>query len=365
MRVAPPITLSDSDKKTLEKHTRSRSVSVRLSERSRIVLLAAAGLENKVIAQRLKIPPNTVGKWRNRFIEGGLPSIRKDKPRGANHGGQDTGKQARLRKKIIATTTQAKPDNATHWSTRTLAAALKTTHSFVHRVWQSVGLKPHLEKTFKVSNDPQFEEKLCDIVGLYLNPPDNAVVLCIDEKTSIQALDRTQPGLPLKKGRCGTITHDYKRHGTSTLFAALEVATGTVTGSCYQKHTHQEFLKFIKTVDDQTDKEKDLHIIVDNYATHKHKKVRNWLKRHPRVFLHFTPTSASWLNLVERFFGVLTEKQLKRGVFTSVAELEHTILEYIAKLNTNPKPFVWTKSAEEILQKVHRARGTLNNIQSN
>ena len=365
MRVAATITLSDSDKKTLEKNTRSRSVSVRLAERSHIVLLSAAGLENKVIAQRLNIPPNKVGKWRNRFVEGGMTSISKDKPRGANHGGQDTGKQARLRKKIIETTTQAKPGNATHWSTRTLADALHTTHSFVHRVWQSVGLKPHLEKTFKVSNDPHFEEKLCDVVGLYVNPPDNAVVFCIDEKTSIQALDRTQPGLPFKKGRCGTITHDYKRNGTSTLFAALDVVTGSVTGECYQKHTHKEFLKFIKTVEGQTAKDKDLHIIVDNYSTHKHEKVRNWLKRNTRVFLHFTPTSSAWLNLVERFFGVLTEKQLKRGVFTSVAELEHKIREYIAQHNTNPKPFVWTKSAEEILEKVNRARSALDNIQSN
>jgi len=365
MRVATPITLSHTDKKTLAKNTRSRSVSVRLAERSHIVLLSAAGLENKVIAHRLKIPPNKVGKWRNRFFEGGMTAISQDKPRGANHGGQDTGKQARLRQRIIETTTQAKPDNATHWSTRTLADALNTTHSFVHRVWQSVGLKPHLEKTFKVSNDPHFEEKLCDVVGLYLHPPDNAVVFCIDEKTSIQALDRTQPGLPLKKGRCGTITHDYKRNGTSTLFAALEVATGSVTGACYQKHTHKEFLKFIKTVEGQTDKDKDLHIIVDNYSTHKHEKVRNWLKRNPRVVLHFTPTSSSWLNLVERFFGVLTEKQLKRGVFTSVAELEHTIIEYIHKQNTNPKPFVWTKSAEEILKKVNRARSALDNMQSN
>ena len=365
MRVATKITLADFDKKTLEKNTRSRSVSVRLSERSQIVLLSAAGLENKVIAQRLKIPPNKVGKWRNRFFEGGMTLISKDKPRGANHGGQDTGKQARLRKKIIETTTQAKPDNATHWSTRTLADALHTTHSFVHRVWQSVGLKPHLDKTFKVSNDPHFEEKLCDVVGLYLNPPDNVVVFCIDEKTSIQALDRTQPGLPLKKGRCGTVTHDYKRNGTSTLFAALEVATGSVTGACYQKHTHKEFLQFIKTVEGHTDKDKDLHIIVDNYSTHKHEKVRNWLKRHTRVVLHFTPTSSSWLNLVERFFGVLTEKQLKRGVFTSVAELEQKIREYIDKHNKDPKPFVWTKSAEEILQKVNRARSTLVKIQSN
>ena len=365
MRVAKKIVLSDSDKKILEKNTKSRSVSIRLSERSKIVLLSAEGLENKAIAQKLDIPPNKVGKWRNRFLEDGIESISKDKPRGANHGGKDTLEQARLRKKIIEKTTQEKPDNATHWSTRTLAEELNTTHSFVHRVWQSVGLKPHLEKTFKVSNDPHFEEKLCDVVGLYVNPPENAVVFCVDEKTSIQALDRTQPGLPLKKGRCGTVTHDYKRNGTSTLFAALDVATGSVTGECYQKHTHKEFLKFLKKVEDQTDKDKDLHIIDDNYATHKHEKVKHWLNRNKRVFLHFIPTSSSWLNLVERFFGVLTEKQLKRGVFTSVDELEQKIIAYIDTNNENPKPFVWTKSAEEILGKVNRARSTLNNMHSN
>ena len=364
MRVATKITLSDSDKKILEKNAKSRAVSIRLAERSKLILLSAEGLKNKAIAEKLNIPPNKVGKWRNRFAEGGIKSIIKDKPRGANHGGKDTFKQARLRKKIIDKTTQEKPDNATHWSTRSLAEALGTTHSFVHRVWQSVGLKPHLENTFKVSNDPHFEEKLCDVVGLYLNPPENAVVFCIDEKTSIQALDRTQPGLPLKKGRCGTVTHDYKRNGTSTLFAALDVATGSVTGECYQKHTHKEFLKFLKKVEGQTDKDKELHVIVDNYSTHKHEKVKNWLKRNKRVFLHFIPTSSSWLNLVERFFGMLTERQLKRGVFTSVEELEQKIIAYIDKNNANPKPFVWTKSAEEILEKVNRARSTLDNMQS-
>ena len=365
MRVAARITLSDSDRQILEKNTKSRAVSIRLLERSKIVLLSAEGLENKEIAQRLHIAPNKVGLWRNRFAEGGIKAISKDKPRGANQGGKDSFKQARLRKRVIEKTTREKPDNATHWSTRTLAEALNTTHSFVHRVWQSVGLKPHLEKTFKVSNDPHFEEKLCDVVGLYLNPPENAIVFCIDEKTSIQALDRTQPGLPLKKGRCGTVTHDYKRNGTSTLFAALEVATGNVTGECYQKHTHKEFLKFLKQVEGKTAKDKDLHIIVDNYSTHKHKKIQNWLKRNKRVFLHFTPTSSSWLNLVERFFGVLTHRQLKRGVFTSVDELEQKIIEYIDKNNKNPKPFVWTKSVEEILEKVNRARSTLDNIRSN
>lgn len=365
MRIATPIILTDTDKQILQKNIRSRAISIRLSERSKIVLLSAQGLDNKTIAQKLNILPNKVGKWRNRFAEGGLESISKDKPRGANHGGKNTLKQAKLRNKIIEKTTREKPSNATHWSTRTLAKELKTTHSFVNRVWQSVGLKPHLEKTFKVSNDPHFEEKLCDVVGLYLDPPKNAIVFCIDEKTSIQALDRTQPGLPLKKGRCGTMTHDYKRNGTSTLFAALEVATGNVTGECYQKHTHKEFLKFLKKVDAQTDESKDLHIIVDNYATHKHEKVRNWLKRNKRVFLHFTPTSSSWLNLVERFFGVLTEKQLKRGIFTSVDDLEQKIIEYINNNNKDPKPFVWTKTAEEILNKVNRARTTLDNMRSN
>ena len=365
MRIATAIILTDADRQILQKNTRSRAVSIRLSERSKIILLSAEGLDNKTIAQKLNILPNKVGKWRNRFAEGGLESISKDKPRGANHGGKNTLKQAKLRNRIIEKTTQEKPANATHWSTRTLAKELNTTHSFVNRVWQSTGLKPHLEKTFKVSNDPHFEEKLCDVVGLYLDPPENAIVFCIDEKTSIQALDRTQPGLPLKKGRCGTITHDYKRNGTSTLFAALDVATGNVTGECYQKHTHKEFLKFLKKVEAQTDKSKDLHIIIDNYATHKHEKIRNWLKRNKRVFLHFTPTSSSWLNLVERFFGVLTEKQLKRGVFTSVYDLEQKIIEYIDNNNKDPKPFIWTKTAEEILNKVNRAQATLYNMQSN
>jgi transposase len=365
MRVAAKIALANSEKIILERNVNSRSVSLRLYERSKIILLAAEGIENKDIAQQLNIPSNKVGRWRNRFAEGGIESLSKEKPRGGNHGGKSTVKQARLRRKIIEKTTQEKPRDATHWSTRTLAEELNTTHSYVHRVWQSVGLKPHLEKTFKVSNDPHFEEKLCDVVGLYLNPPENAVVFCVDEKTSIQALDRTQPGLPIKKGRCGTMTHDYKRNGTSTLFAALEVATGFVTGKCYQKHTHKEFLSFLKQVNKQTDLGKDLHIIVDNYSTHKHEKIKNWLKRNKRVQLHFIPTSSSWLNLVERFFGVLTQKQLKRGIFTSVKNLEQKIIEYIDIRNENPKPFVWTKSVEEILEKVNRARKVLDNIQLN
>lgn len=354
------INLSAEEKKQLEKNIRSRKTPVRLRERSHIVLLAADRVPNYTIAKRLNLDINTVGRWRNRFAEEGYASIEKDRPRGANHGGKDSAKQAKLRSLIIKKTTQEKPKDATHWSVRSLAKELGTTHSLVGRVWKEVGLKPHLERYFKVSNDPLFEEKLHDVVGLYLNPPEKAVVFCVDEKSSIQALDRTQPGLPLKAGRCGTITHDYKRHGTSTLFAAVNVETGGVIGECKSRHRHQEFLAFLKTVEQQVPEELDLHLIVDNYATHKHEKVRNWLKRNPRVQLHFIPTSSSWLNLVERFFGLITEKQIRRGIFTSVAALEQAIHEFIEQHNANKRPFVWTKSAADILEKVGRARTALS-----
>jgi len=358
------INLSAEEKKQLEKNIRSRKTPVRLRERSHIVLLAADRVPNYKIAKRLKLDINTVGRWRNRFADEGYASIEKDRPRGANHGGKDSAKQAKLRSLIIKKTTQEKPKGATHWSVRSLAKELGTTHSLVGRVWKEVGLKPHLERYFKVSNDPHFEEKLHDVVGLYLNPPEKAVVFCVDEKSSIQALDRTQPGLPLKAGRCGTVTHDYKRHGTSTLFAALNVETGGVIGECKSRHRHQEFLAFLKTVEKQVPEGLDLHLIVDNYATHKHEKVRNWIKRNPRVHLHFIPTSSSWLNLVERFFGLITEKQIRRGVFSSVAALEEAIHEFIEQHNANKKPFVWTKSAADILEKVGRARAALLSQQS-
>lgn len=358
------INLSAAERNQLEKNIRSRKTPVRLRERSQIVLMAADRVPNYIIAERLELDINTVGRWRNRFAEEGYPSIEKDRPRGANHGGRSSVEQAKLRSLIIKKTTKEKPDGATHWSVRSLARELGTTHSLVGRVWKEVGLKPHLERQFKVSNDPQFEEKLHDVVGLYLNPPEKAVVFCVDEKSSIQALDRTQPGLPLKAGRCGTTTHDYKRHGTSTLFAALNVETGGVIGECKPRHRHQEFLAFLKTVEKQVPKGLDLHLIVDNYATHKHEKVRNWIKRNPRVHLHFIPTSSSWLNLVERFFGLITEKQIRRGVFTSVAALEQSIQEFIEHHNADKKPFVWTKSAADILEKVGRARATLLTQQS-
>jgi len=358
------ITLTTQEKKQLQQNIKSRKTPVRLLERSKIILLADEGTPNYKIAKKLKIDVNKVGRWRNRFAQYGLQGIEKDLPRGANHGGKNTAEQTRLRSKIIKVTTQSKPKDGTHWSTRSLAKKLKINHSFVNRVWREAGLKPHLSSQFKVSNDPAFEEKLHDVVGLYLSPPENAIVFCVDEKSSIQALDRTQPGLPMKPGRCGTMTHDYKRHGTSTLFAALNTLTGEVIGKCQKRHTHKEFLSFLKDVEKQTSKEFELHLIVDNYATHKHEKVKAWLKRNNRVHLHFIPTSSSWLNLVERFFGLLTEKQLRRGVFTSVKELEKAIMQFIEAHNENKKPFIWTKTAEEILVKVERARKSLSYQQS-
>ena len=360
MRAAVHIMLGDGDRNLLHRTIRSRRSAVRLVERSKIVLLAAERKSNTEISRTLGIDPHKVGRWRTRYAKRGYAGIVKDAPRGATHGGKKTADQVRLGQEVLRRTTQDKPPGATHWSTRSLAKAIGCQHSFVHRVWTRHGLKPHLVTHFKVSNDPKFEEKLHDVVGLYLNPPDKAVVLCVDEKSSIQALDRTQPGLPMKKGRCGTMTHDYKRHGTSTLFAALNVLSGQVLGTCMQRHRHQEFLKFLNRIDRTVDKTVELHIIMDNYATHKHAKVQAWLTKHKRVHFHFIPTSSSWLNLVERFFANITAKQIRRGVFRSVAELEAAIGAYIAQNNTAPKPFVWTKSAEHIIAKVARARAALN-----
>ena len=353
------VTLSEKDKQRLERAVKSRTSSQRLVIRAQIILLASEQVINGEIAERLGINKNTVGLWRNRYVEEGFEGLLTDRPRGHNQGGKSSEEQERLRALIIQKTTTEKPLGQTHWSTRTMAKAVGTTHSFVNRVWQQAGLKPHLHKTFKLSNDPHFEEKLADVVGLYIDPPDKAVALSVDEKSSIQALDRTQPGLPMKPGRCETFTHDYKRHGTSTLFAALNVATGEVLGECMARHRHQEFLTFLKKVEKQTDPDLALHVIVDNYATHKHESVKKWLKRNPRVVLHFIPTSSSWLNLVERFFGLITDKAIRRGVFSSVKELETSIHEFIEQHNADPKPFTWTKSAEVILDKVHRARQKL------
>lgn len=355
------VTLLDAERQDFLRRCRSGKTTIRMKQRLSIVLLADEGLTNVEIAKHVPLNVQTIGRWRNRFAESGLAGIEKDLPRGANHGGADSAKQAILRKKVIKWTTDKDkvPTDSTHWTTRTLAAKLGTNHMFVARVWNECGFKPHLIRQFKISNDPNFEQKLEDVVGLYLNPPENAVVFCVDEKSSIQALDRTQPGLPMKAGRAGTMTHDYKRHGTSTLFAALNVFTGEVIGECKQRHRHQEFLSFLKTVEAQTPKDKALHVIVDNYSTHKHVKVRNWLKRNKRVELHFIPTSSSWLNLVERFFGVITEKQIRRGIFSSVKELEKKIMEFIDAHNQHPKPFIWTKTTDAILEKIARAKKAL------
>lgn len=360
MRVAVSIALSGQDRRILQRWSRGRSTPARLVTRAMIVLRAAEGQQNKQIAAELGITRHAVGRWRKRFLEAGLAGIRQDAPRG----GRKPAVRERMARKIVETTTRQTPPDATHWSTRTLARFLGVDKMMVQRVWRANGLKPHRVKTFKVSNDPQFVEKLTDIVGLYLDPPEHALVLSCDEKSQIQALDRTQKSLPLKKGRCGTMTHDYKRNGTTTLFAALSMLDGKVISRCDTRHRHQEWLKFLKQIDAETHPELDLHLIVDNYATHKHPRVRAWLKRHPRFHMHFTPTSSSWLNLVERWFREITDKRIRPGTFTSVARLQAAIDSYIQTHNQNSQAFIWTSGVENILAKVRRARQVLNNVAS-
>ena len=357
LRVAPTIVLTHEQQSELTALTRSKRTSVRLTQRAQIVLLAAQGLQNKDIAEQLGIGRVQVARWRERYLELGLQGIERDLPRGAPAVKVDVAK-------LVELTTQTTPEAATHWSTRKMGEVLGVSASTVMRHWQAHGLKPHVVRGFKVSRDPQFVEKLEDIVGLYMSPPEHALVLCCDEKSQVQALDRTQPGLPLKKGRAATMTHDYKRNGTTTLFAVLNVLDGQVIGQCQQRHTHVEWLKFLRQIDRQTPKGKTLHLIADNYATHKHPTVQAWLDKHPRFHMHFTPTSASWLNMVERFFRDITTERLRRGVFTSVAELVAAIDEYVARHNINPKPFIWTKSARDILQKVIRANSRLSSKQN-
>lgn len=360
MRIAPRINLTDDDRKTLERWARGRRTPARLVLRAKIILDAADGLTNKAIAEKLGTDRLLVGKWRKRFADKGLGGIEKDAPRG----GRPSLACARIAARIIEWTTQRKPRNATHWSCRSLAKELGTNRSMVNRVWRANGLKPHLFRTFKVSNDKHFIEKVTDVVGLYLDPPEHALVLCVDEKSQIQALDRTQPGLPLKKGRCGTMTHDYKRNGTTTLFAALNVAEGKLIGACMPRHRHQEWIKFLKRIDEQTPADLDLHLIADNYSTHKHPKVKAWLTRHPRFHMHFIPTSSSWLNLVERWFREITDKQIRRGTFGGVPELIDAIMSYIDNHNDNPAAFQWTAKADDIIEKVRRAREVLDKIET-
>lgn len=358
MRKAIRIQFQKGEEKVLARWARARRVEARVVLRAKIVLAAAQGKENRQIAQELGTNRVTAGLWRRRFAEGRLEGIRKDAPRG----GRPATRRQRLMRRIVERTTQTKPENATHWTVRTLAKELRASPSMVHRVWRAQGLKPHLTRTFKLSNDRRFVEKLTDIVGLYLNPPEHALVLCADEKSQIQALDRTQPSLPMYPGRCGTMTHDYKRHGTTTLFAALELAEGRLIGTCMPRHRHQEWIRFLRQIDRETPADKELHVIVDNYSTHKHERVQKWLKRHPRFHIHFIPTSSSWLNLIERWFRDLTDKRVRRGAFKSVPQLIEAIMNYIAAHNEHPSSFVWTAKVERILEKVRRARSTLDKI---
>ena len=360
MRVAPPVVLEEGQQKTLEQWSRGRSLPARVVERSQIVLLAAAGKQDLEIAAELGISNQKAARWRKRFLQAGLAGLEKDAPRP----GRTPTITGAARRRVVEKTTQTKPANATHWSTRTMAAEVGISEASVRRIWQANGLKPHLVESFKISSDPLFAEKLEAIVGLYLSPPEHALVLCVDEKSQIQALDRTQPGLPMKRGRGATMTHDYKRNGTATLFAALNTSNGEVMGLCMERHRHQEWLRFLRLIDRATPADKQLHLICDNYATHKHPKVKRWIGRHKRFHIHFTPTSASWLNMIERFFRDLSQNRLKRGVFRDIEELVVAVETYIERHNRKPKPFIWTASANDILQKVTRARKVLDNTRS-
>ena len=343
------------DRKELEGWVRARTTPQRRVERARIVLGSAAGLSGRALAREIGVSLPTVQRWLNRYEEEGLAGL-EDRPRPGRPRSSIT---PELEAEIVRRTLREKPPRGTHWSTRLMAECMGLHHSQVGRIWRAHGLKPHRVRYFKLSTDPRFVEKLRDVVGLYVAPPERAIVFSFDEKSQIQALDRTQPGLPLKKGRAGTMTHDYKRHGTTTLFAALDIATGEVIHQCLPRHRHQEFLRFLRTVERQCDPELELHFILDNYATHKHARVKAWLDRHPRVHFHFVPTSASWLNLVERFFSELTQRQLKRLAVHSVGQLVHAITTYIDDRNRAPRPFVWTATVQDILAKVNRANTTL------
>ena len=357
MRIADQIELSEEDRSKLLKLAHSNTVSVRMARRAAMILLAADGIENEVIAEMVGAGRVQVARWRKRYAQQGLPAIEKDRPRGGRPSEVDA-------KEIVRLTTQTKPQAATQWSTRSMAKRAGVSNSSVQRVWQANGLKPHLVRRFKVSRDPQFVDKLEDIVGLYMNPPEHALVLCCDEKSQVQALDRTQPGLPMKKGRAQTMTHDYKRNGTTTLFAALSTLDGKVISRCESHHRHTEWLAFLRQIERETPKDKTLHLICDNYATHKHPKIQEWVAKRPRIHLHFTPTSASWLNMVERFFRDITVGRIRNGVFRSVRELTDAIHEYVAVHNANPKPYVWTAASKDILQKVMRANQRLSSKQN-
>ncbi len=354
-----PLALADADQQQLRHWVSAFGTPQQVALRSRIVLAAAEGQSDFVIAQQLDTNRKTVMLWRHRFAQEGLDSLWEIAP---GRGRKPTYGPEKIQS-IVDATLRSKPKGMTQWSCRLLAASQGVSKSTINNIWQSHSLKPHRVKSFKLSRDAKFLEKLTDVVGLYLNPPQQAIVLCVDEKSQIQALDRTQPGLPMKKGRGGTMTHDYKRNGTTSLFAALEVLQGRVIGQCYERHRHQEFLKFLRCLDQEFPGEIPLHLVMDNYGTHKHSRVQAWLQRHPRFVSHFVPTSSSWLNLVERWFGELTSKRIRRGSFRSVEDLEKAIAEFLAAWNQHPKPFVWTATVKSIVEKLSRCRQTLEKIQ--
>src|SRR6202140_768982 len=357
-RRAPLVVLSSEERATLQSWAKARSQPQRLVQRPQVVLMAAEGIENQDIAARLRISRPTVQLWRQRFLALRAAGLEKDAPR--------PGRIPRITSSQVAAIVEAtlhrKPPNATHGSTRTMAKGQGVSEATARRLWHRHKPKPHRLDTFKLSHDPKFIDKLVDIVGLYLNPPDKALVLCVDEKSQIQALDRTQPGLPMKQGRCGTMTHDYKRHGTTTLFAALNMLDGHVIGQCMPRHRHQEFIRFLNLIEAQTPASLELHLIVDNYGTHKHPRVVSWLKRHPRFHLHFIPTSSSWANMVEGWFRDLTDKRIRRGVFKNVPELIAAIQEYLGNHNQNPRIFKWTASVEQIVAKVAKCKEALETL---
>jgi transposase len=358
-RKSRSVVLTEAEMVRLEQWIRAGSTPQQVVLRSRIILGAAQSQTDLDLAGNLKVQRRTVALWRGRVLEVGIGCVWEMRPGRGRKTRYGAGKAAA----IVEATLQTKPSGSTHWSTRKMAQTQGVSKNTIARVWQDHQLKPHLSKSFKLSRDPKFVEKLTDVVGVYLTPPQNAVVLCVDEKSQIQALDRTQPGLPLKPGRCGTFTHDYERHGTTTLFAALQVVEGKVIGECYPRHRHQEFLKFLRRLDEEFPGNVTLHLILDNYGTHGHERVRRWLAAHPRFVLHFIPTSSSWLNLVESWFSQLSQKAVRRGAFRSVKELEQAIAAFLTEWNANPTPFIWTTSVEKILEKIARARQRLEEIQ--
>jgi len=353
------LAVSEDQRKQIEQWLAALGTPQQVALRCRIVLAAGFGISEAAIAAEMKINRKTVRLWCERFVAQGLPGLWQVAP---GRGRKATYSADRI-KAVIDATLQSKPKGMTHWSCRLMAANQGMSKSTVSNLWRSHNIKPHRTKTFKLSRDPKFLQKLTDVVGLYLNPPDKAIVLCVDEKSQIQALNRTQPGLPLKKGRCGTMTHDYKRNGTTTLFAALDLLQGKVIGDCHKRHRHQEFLQFLRRIDREFSGKSPLHLVIDNYGTHRTAEVKAWLNKHPRFVMHFVPTSCSWLNLIERWFAELTNKRIRRDSFLSVDDLTAAIEEFLSAWNENPKPFVWTATVDSILAKLARCRQTLEQIQ--